>query len=251
MSLCTQTRFAAALADPAVAVPPGLTAWNGLQPQRRFAVYRNNVVVGLTGAIASRFPAAQAIVGEAFFSAMAAEFIRVHPPRSPLLLSYGDDFADFVERFEPAKDIAYLPDVIRLEAARGKAYHAADVAPLDAAKLAALPPERLADLVFVPHPSLSILRSPHPLVTIWAMNAGEAELRPIEDWTAEDAMVARPQMTVEVRRLPPGGAVFLQALASGERLATAVEHAIENAAAFDLSANLSGALQTGAFIAFH
>ncbi|MFN3973630.1 MAG: putative DNA-binding domain-containing protein, partial [Gemmobacter sp.] len=57
MSLCTQTRFAAALADPAVAVPPGLTAWNGLQPQRRFAVYRNNVVVGLTGAIASRFPA--------------------------------------------------------------------------------------------------------------------------------------------------------------------------------------------------
>ncbi len=250
MSLCTQTRFAAALADPTASVPEGLASWTGPQPQRRFAVYRNNVVAGLTGAIASRFPAAQAIVGEAFFSAMAAEFIRIQPPRSPLLLSYGDDFADFVSRFEPAKDIAYLPDVIRLEAARGKAYHAADVAPLDAATLATLSPERLADLVFVPHPSLSVLRSPHPLVTIWAMNADEAELRPIDEWSAEDAIVVRPHMTVEVRRLPQGGAAFLQALADGKRLAAAVRIASEDASAFDISANLAGALQTGAFIAF-
>lgn len=249
MSLGTQRQFAAALTDPAVPVPRGLTAWNGPQPQRRFAVYRNNVASGLTGAIASRFPAAETIVGEAFFSAMAAEFVRLHPPRSPLLLTYGDDFADFTERFEPARSIAYLPDVMRLEAARGKAYHAADAAPLDPAVLEVLSPERLADVVFVPHPSLSVLRSPHPIVTIWAMNAGEAELRPIEAWVSEDAIVVRPHMTVEVRRLPPGGAAFLQALAEGKRLAAAVDIASEDASAFDLSANLAGALQTGAFVA--
>ncbi|RDL51445.1 hypothetical protein BLJAPNOD_02579 [Ensifer sp. M14] len=250
MSLDTQTRFAVALTDPASPVPKGLASWTGSQPERRFAVYRNNVIAALTGALAARFPASQQIVGEAFFAAMAADFIRAHPPRSPLLLSYGDDFAEFVERFEPAKAIAYLPDVIRLEAARGKAYHAADVASLDAATLAALSPERLADLVFVPHPSLCVLRSPHPVVTIWAMNAGEAALQPIDDWTAEDAVVIRPHMIVEVRRLPPGGAAFLQALAQGTCLAAAVDIATEDADAFDLSANLAGALQSGAFIAF-
>ncbi|ACM28468.1 DNA-binding domain-containing protein [Agrobacterium sp. SHOUNA12C] len=247
MSVTTQAEFATALLDTDRAVPEGLTAWNGLRPERRFGVYRDNVVAGLIGALASRFPVAENIVGKDFFAAMAHEFVRLHPPQSPLLLAYGDDFADFVETFEPAGDIDYLPDVIRLEAARGKAYHAADAAPLDPVLLAAIEPERLASLVFVLHPSASILRSPFPMVTIWAMNAGEMELRPIDNWSGEDALVVRPEMMVEIHRLPAGGAVFLEVLAGRADLATAVEAAVAIAPDFDLSANLAGALAAGAF----
>ncbi|NTH14092.1 DUF2063 domain-containing protein [Agrobacterium rhizogenes] len=247
MSVTTQAEFATALLDTDRAVPEGLTAWNGLRPERRFGVYRDNVVAGLIGALASRFPVAENIVGKDFFAAMAHEFVRLHPPQSPLLLAYGDDFADFVETFEPAGNIDYLPDVIRLEAARGKAYHAADAAPLDPVLLAAIEPERLASLVFVLHPSASILRSPFPMVTIWAMNAGEMELRPIDNWSGEDALVVRPEMMVEIHRLPAGGAVFLEVLAGRADLATAVEAAVAIAPDFDLSANLAGALAAGAF----
>lgn len=247
MSVTTQAEFATALLDTDRAVPEGLTAWNGLRPERRFGVYRDNVVAGLIGALASRFPVAENIVGKDFFAAMAHEFVRLHPPQSPLLLAYGDDFADFVETFEPAGDIDYLPNVIRLEAARGKAYHAADAAPLDPVLLAAIEPERLASLVFVLHPSASILRSPFPMVTIWAMNAGEMELRPIDNWSGEDALVVRPEMMVEIHRLPAGGAVFLEVLAGRADLATAVEAAVAIAPDFDLSANLAGALAAGAF----
>lgn len=249
MSLTTQTEFAAALVDPGRAVPEGLAAWNGPRPERRFGVYRNNVAIGLIGALASRFPVAEKIVGEEFFAAMAHEFIRQHPPRSPLLLAYGDDFADFVGSFEPAREIPYLPDIIRLEVARGRAYHAADALPLDAALLATVEPEGLASLSFVPHPSASIVRSAHPAATIWAMNTGEIELADIDDWTGEDALVVRPQMTVEVHRLPDGGAVFLQALVAGADLGTAFEAALAETADFDLSANLAGALAAGAFTA--
>ncbi|MGV1766978.1 HvfC/BufC N-terminal domain-containing protein [Rhizobium rhizogenes] len=247
MSVTTQAEFATALLDTDRAVPEWLTAWNGLRPERRFGVYRDNVVAGLIGALASRFPVAENIVGKDFFAAMAHEFVRLHPPQSPLLLAYGDDFADFVETFEPAGNIDYLPDVIRLEAARGKAYHAADAAPLDPVLLAAIEPERLASLVFVLHPSASILRSPFPMVTIWAMNAGEMELRPIDNWSGEDALVVRPEMMVEIHRLPAGGAVFLEVLAGRADLATAVEAAVAIAPDFDLSANLAGALAAGAF----
>lgn len=247
MSVTTQAEFATALLDTDRAVPEGLTAWNGLRPERRFGVYRDNVVAGLIGALASRFPVAENIVGKDFFAAMAHEFVRLHPPQSPLLLAYGDDFADFVETFEPAGDIDYLPDVIRLEAARGKAYHAADAAPLDPVLLAAIEPERLASLVFVLHPTASILRSPFPMVTIWAMNAGEMELRPIDNWSGEDALVVRPEMMVEIHRLPAGGAVFLEVLAGRADLATAVEAAVAIAPDFDLSVNLAGALAAGAF----
>jgi hypothetical protein len=249
MSLDTQTRFAAALIDTGGQVPQGLAAWNGPRPERRFGVYRNNVMAGLIGALASRFPVTEKLVGEEFFAAMACAYIRKSPPRSPLLLAYGDDFGDFAAEFEPAEPLDYLPDVVRLEVARGRAYHAADAAPLDPAVLAELPPERLADLQFVAHPSLSIVRSSHPIATIWAMNSGEMPLAPIEDWHGEDALAIRPEMNVEVHRLPPGGATFLTALALAEPLAAAVGAAMQESGEFDLSANLAGALSAGAFIA--
>ena len=248
MTRIFQSGFAAAVTDLALPVPDGLTAWTGNRLTRRFGVYRNNVRVGLTGALAARFPATEAIVGPDFFAAMASAFVAAHPPRSPLLLAYGDDFAEFVEGFEPAAGLAYLPDVIRLEAARSFAYHAADAEPLSTADLAAVPPERLAALVFQPHPSLSILRSPHPVVTLWAMNAGALPLAPIRDWVGEDALVVRPQMTVEVHRLPPGRAAFFVALATGLTLGEAVGAGVADAPAFDLAANLAALITTGAFV---
>lgn len=227
-------------------VPEGLAAWNGPSPRRRFDVYRNNVAVGLIAALASRFPVAEKIVGEAFFAAMAHAFIQVRPPRSPLLLAYGDDFADFVAAFEPAAEIIYLPDIIRLEAARGRAYHAADRPPLNPAALAGLSPDELPRLVFDAHPSATVIPSAHPIVSIWAMNSGETPLEPIEPWNGEDALVVRPDMTVNIHRLPPGGAAFVAALLSGETLGAAVELAVLTGEAFGLTANLAGVLQAGA-----
>jgi hypothetical protein len=244
-----QQRFAAALMAPDSPLPDGLSSWNSRQPKARYDVYRNNVMMSLRRALASRFPAAERIVGEDFFAAMADSFIRAHPPRSPLLFLYGDDLPDFAAGFPPAQSVPYLADVIRLEIARGRAYHAADAAPLDPARLAEVAPETLSGLRFALHPSASIIRSPFPLVTIWAMNAGEMPAGWIADWSPQDALVLRPHMTVEVLRLPPGGAVFLEALADGETLTTAAEAAMAADAAFDLTAILAGALGAGAFSA--
>jgi hypothetical protein len=245
-----QTCFAEALTERQKPVPGGLAAWNCPTPERRFAVYRNNVFWGLTEALKSRFPAAVAIVGDTFFAAMAGEYIRVEPPRSPLLLAYGDSFADFVAHFEPASGLPYLPDVIRLETARTQAYHSADCLPLDPGGLASIPPEHLPSLTFRPHPSMSVVRSKHPVVTIWAMNAGELPVGPIHQWTAEDALIVRPDMAVHVHRLGPGGAVFVEALAKGVALGNAAEAALASDNRFDLTASLGTILQSGAFAAF-
>lgn len=247
MSLTTQSLFAGAVASGDGALPDGLGSSSRVED--RFAVYRNNVAAGLIGALASRFPVTKKIVGEAFFSSMAHAFITQHPPRSPLLLSYGDDFISFVEAFGPGAELSYLPDVMRLEGARGRAYHAADQSPLEPTALEGLDGDVLAALRFVFHPSVSVICSIHPIVTIWAMNSGEAELSPIEPWLGEDALVVRPELTVAVRRLPPGGAKFLATLMSGATLAAAAEIALGATPEFDLVANLAGVLQSGAFAA--
>lgn len=198
-----QARFGAALIDQTHPLPVGVRSWTGAPPTERFNVYRNNFASGLAKALAVRFPATERIVGEEFFAVMAREFALRRPPESPALLDYGEGFAEFVEDFEAAKGPSYLPDVIRLEDARVRAYHAADAAPLAPDDLARLPAERLADLRFDIHPSTAIVRSRHLIVTIWAMNANEAEFAPIDDWTGEDALVVRSELRVHVRRLPP------------------------------------------------
>jgi len=243
-----QDAFAHALRDPDAPVPRGVISHNSDAPRKRFTVYRNNVMVGLVTALEARFPAVRKIVGEDFFRAMAKVFAAAHPPLSPLMMFYGDAFPSFLAGFEPAREVPYLADVARLEAARTRACHAADATPLTSAALRGTAPEALADLRFILHPSLEIVASDYPIVMIWAMNSGEMELAPITDWHGEDALVSRPGVDVEVRRLPPGAKTFLQGLAAGDPFGAAAASALATNARFDLAANLA-ALFAGLAIA--
>lgn len=240
-----ENSFAQALLDAERPIPAGVTTYNAANPSRRFAVHRNNVVAGLVNALKQRFPAVEKIVGEEFFAAMARIFVVERPPRSPMLAAYGDDFADFIAAFAPARELAYLADVARLEAARTRAYHAADATPIAADRFAALEAATVGDVRVDLHPSAAIVRSPHPIVTIWAMNSGAQELAPIADWHGEDALVVRPHLDVEVRALPPGGAAFLLALAGGRSLGEAVDIALADDRHFDLACNLAGLAGSG------
>lgn len=245
MFAALQTDFAQALLDPERAVPDAVTSYTGRQ-ERRFAVYRNNVTVSLINALRAKFPATERIVETDFFAGMAKAFVAAHPPRSKILHTYGDDFGDFIARFAPAATLPYLADVARLEAARTRAYHAADALPLDIAAFTAIDPDVIGNARLTLHPSLSVIRSRHPVVTIWMMNAGEVELAPIDENHGEDALILRPQMQVVVRKLPPGGAAFLRALASDLTLADSVARAAEDDRRFDLTVSLAELIQSGA-----
>src|SRR5712692_11309083 len=154
-----ETSFADALLNSDQPIPCGITAHNAAIPARRFAVYRNNVVVGLGKALKSRFPVVEKIVGEEFFAAMARVFVKEQPPRSPLLATYGDDFPAFIAAFEPARGLPYLADVARLEAARTRSYHAADATPVGADHFAGLDGDAVENIRIDMHPSTEIVRS--------------------------------------------------------------------------------------------
>ena len=92
----TVRAFAAALGEPS-APPPAMTHGRmGAPDARRFAVYRNNVAVGLIGALEARYPVSRRIAGEDLFCAMARAFVRAHRPRSPVMIAYGGEFPEFV-----------------------------------------------------------------------------------------------------------------------------------------------------------
>jgi hypothetical protein len=214
---------------------------------KRYNIYRNNVTVSLIDALAAIFPATQRITGVEFFRAMARFHIRETPPTSPLLFEYGRDFPTFIEHYEYAQAMPWLPDVARLERAWLDAYHAADADTLMPEVLAAVPSERLADTIFIPHPSTRIVSSNFAAVAIFVANRAEGPVGPVNVSEPEDAVITRPDLDVVVRRLPDGGAVFLTHLASGGTLGEAATVAFETTPLFDLSANIAGVIEAGAF----
>ncbi len=233
-----QDCFASALLDPALPVPSMITGAKGSPSLRRFAVYRNNVIAGLVAALAARYPVVHRLVGEELFADMARDYVRRQPPRSPVLALYGDTFPAFIETFAPAASVEYLADVARLELARGRAYHAADVAPVAADAFATIDPTLLGALQTVLHPSVSVVSSRFPIVSIWEAHQSE-ELKPVTRWSSEAALVVRPVLDVDVWRLPSGGAAFLHSLAGGATLTAAVEAGAATVEDFDATVNLA------------
>lgn len=238
-----QARFAAALLDPEAPTPAGLRARAGDSAARCFAVYRNNVVVSLIDALAERFPVTSRLVGEEFFRAMAREFVRGNPPVSPLLADYGDDFPDFVADFPPAAGLPYLADLARLEAARTRAYHAADAVPVAADAFAAVDPVDLPHCRLRLHPSAAIIRSYWAIATIWAAHQDDREPGALDAAAPEDALVVRIGDEVAVERLAGKGfATFLAALAGGATLGDAAVQATDETRAFDPAAALAAVI---------
>jgi len=241
--------FAPGLIDPDYQVPAGVVGPGGKGAIRRYNVYRNNVTVSLIDALAAVFPAAQRITGVEFFRAMARFHVRATPPQSPLLFEYGHSFPDFIARYEYAQGMPYLADVARIERAWLDAYHAADARPLPARALVGIAPDRLPEVILVPHPATRIVRSTFPALSIFVVNRDDAPVPRIECATAEDALITRPDNDVIVRRLPPGGATFLLELLAGKALGEAGALAIEASSDFDLSTNLAGMIDAGVFTA--
>lgn len=227
--------FAAALLDPRRPAPPGLVSWNGSDPAQRFAVYRNNVTVSLIDALSETFPVVRQLVGESFFRAMASEFVRRSPPRSPVLAWYGDAFADFAAAFPPAASVPYLADIARLEYARVLAFHAADVAPAALADVAAC----LAEPLILPslrlhlQPSLRLIDSPFAIVSLWGAHQGGGDLATIDPLQPECALVLRQGLSLAVMTVPRAAGRFIAALQLGAALGDAVLEASMAEAPFD------------------
>ena len=237
--------FSKALLNPDLPVPIGVVGPDSRPSPWRFAVYRNNVVVSLIDALAAGYPVVQRLVGEQFFRTMARIYAAAFPPSSPIMLQYGEGFADFIATFPPAASLPYLADVARLERAWSEAYHAADARPMTLDELARIPPDAFGGIHLELHPSLRLVRSQFPIVTIWQMNLEGGVLASVDLSIAENALVVRPMVDVEVRNLDGGSSTFVDFLVRGASPAEAAMQALALSPKFDVGGNLADLLGLG------
>lgn len=242
-----QTAFSRGLTDPSAPVPPGVVDPEGRPAPKRYAVYRNNVTVSLVESLKAAYPAVSALIGEQPFEQVALEFVRTHPPQSPVMLQFGQGFAEHLAEVPQLAHLPFLPDVARLEAAWLESYHAADAEVLDPTRLASVAPEDFTNARFAVHPAARLVPSAFPIVDLW--NAGRNGAgQGIDPNLTQWALVTRPDVTVKVLAVSQTSAPFVAALLAGETLAAAAERADDEK--FDLQKVMQHLLAAGVFTTF-
>jgi len=223
-----------------------------MDARSRVAVYRNNVFGNYRKVLAATYPVVKRLVGGPFFEAAAEHFVRAYPSTRGDVNAYGGDFAIFLAAYAPARELAYLPDVARLEWAIDQAAIAADASPMDLAALSAVAPELLPELRMRAHPSLRLLVSRFPLLAIWQSNqpGHEGDGRVDLDAGGEALGIARGADGVVIERISRGQHALLTALLANRTLDAAAAEAAAADTDFELSTTLPRLVASQVLVAF-
>ncbi|MDE0004358.1 MAG: DNA-binding domain-containing protein [Rhodospirillaceae bacterium] len=226
-------------------VLPALVRDNGIAPNRRVGVYRNNHREIFRKALSASFPVVERLVGQACFAGLAREYAREHPSRSGDLQRYGENYPAFLEHTYGGTRFRYLPDVASLEWAVEEVHLDRDEPPLTLAELSRFNKDDYGNLVFSVCRAVRLLRSGFPFFSIWRANQTGSNDRIDLDRGAENVAVVRRGNDVEVHMLDRAAFCLAVALAEGVRLQEAWRPFDRQPGGDDIGAapDVAGALQ--------
>jgi hypothetical protein len=225
---------------------------DGIAPERRLAIYRNNAVEGFLKTLQATFPTIVRLSGEDWFRQVGRRYMHRHPSRSGNIHYIGEQFATFLDAQLVGSSYEYFADVARLEWAYQEVLVAADHPSFDLSALALVPPTDYGALTFSTHPAMRLVRSRFPVLAIWRANRPDAvsDEAIALDQGSSSVLVIRRADHVELRELPPSAFALLAALMRGESLERAAECALEMDPGVALDAALGRVVSLGALVDF-
>ena len=250
-----QDEFCAALMSVAMATDTSSVRMKGLAAQPGFAVYRNTVIKGCIDALQSNYPAVNRLVGDEWFRAAAAIYVRENPPDDARLLYYGVDFAAFIESFPPALGLPYLASVARLDRLWTEAHVAADDSALDSQVLTDLDATEMATIRLRPRASARwVWSAEHPAYTLWNRNRFD-RVQAVDaddqdsgfEWQGEGGLLVRHQQAVMSWPISEATCAFLGVCANEGSLPEAVGAAMDVQPSVNLSDLISTLMQANVF----
>ena len=239
-------------ADAAARELHALIEGDGLAPSARLMIYQHHVLDTLTAALRSVYLVTNRLVHERFFAYAADRYIREHPPGGPCLFEYGGSFPAFLADFPPCRELAYLPDVARLEWALSAAAHAADAVPLSPTALRERGADGAMQASFRLHPSVTLLESSWPVDRIWRATQPDADPAATVDLAAGGVCLEILRLGEEAvfRVLEPADYALRHAVAGGAPLEAAATTALARDPAFDLTRALRALFESDILIGF-
>lgn len=252
----TQALFARTMLDHPDAVDYPAPALAGLftgdetSVPERLKIYRNNIVGSLTIALLATYPLIEKLTGKEFATHLMRSFALENPPQEACLARYGAGLDRFIANFAPARTLPWLADVARLEWAMNEAYYAPDDEPLTPADLQAMRQDAMADMTLNLRPSARLIDSRWPLESIrdFCLKEDRDESETLDlNQKGGPLMVYRPALSAVLVPLEPAAFVFLQTVAYGKTLGTALSATLQAYPTFDFQSFLQKNLSLETF----
>jgi hypothetical protein len=188
----------------------------------RLDIYANMYFYRLLDVLREDFPATLALLGDDAFHNLVTGYLLEYPPTEPSVQHGGRYLANYLRDHPLARAKPWLADLAALERAQLEVFHAADTAPLDAAAMKKIAPERW------PRLKLRLVAATQILVLDWnvakvldAIAAGSKSGRP--EHRKLSVLVFRRGFEVEHRTLNADEARALTAAANGAPFARICE----------------------------
>lgn len=237
---------------------------------RGMGVYQNNTRLTLLSAVETTYPVIAQVLGQPFFTALARSYVITTPSTSGNLHGYAQQFAPWLSRWldaledrNEATELAYLPDLARLEWLVHQAHFAGDAPQFDFDALNAVNPAQQGALCFKLHPSCGLLSSEFPVAQIWRAHQGSDVAAAVDlatlpiDWDAvpEQLLLWRQSLSqfeiaVKLQDCSAAAFQFLTDIAAGKAFMQAASNALAIEATLDLQTLLLDLVSDGVIVGF-
>ena len=219
---------------------------NGPSPQNRLSVYHNNILQTLIKCLSIAYPLTWKLIGEDCANGAASQFVQTEMklPNEGNLSYWGKDFPEFLKKYEPTKELSYLPDFVKLEWLMHLAYAAEDKIPLAGEDFKDIKPEQFENLLLMLHPTTFLFSSLHPLDQVMAILEGDIDSVTLEK-RGSHALIVRPFNKVTVHWITESYYTVYTELQMGSSLVEALEKI--NLEDFQFYEFLSFSLKNGVF----
>lgn len=197
---------------------------DGVAPEARLRIYRNNSRAMFEGALERTYPVLRRRVGEDYFRQLAHGYRERHPSRSGDLHWVGRDFPAYVSETLGDSEYAWLAELAALEWVCECALVATYRAPLGIEALTGLDPDALGDARLKLQDSLHCVASSFPVLDVWRANQPEAAGEAVDlALGGQCVLVSCGDEGLELREVPPPVLEFVRLLQQGVTLGEAVD----------------------------
>jgi Putative DNA-binding domain len=206
----------------------------GQAVERRLAIHHRHYQASLIMALMDRFPATIWLVGSDFVTEAARIFISKHPPASPCIAEYGENFPTFLAECRAAQRIPYLREFAELEWHVGNVAIAVDEPPIAIEELRAICAGELPDTALILQRGVRYLKALWPVDKL--LDTYLAEARP-EQFAFEPGNVnleihgSRGEF--RINRLGAAEFIFRRSVSVGRSIGDAALAALETDGSFD------------------
>src|SRR5262245_41829945 len=244
----TQLRIRRAVVDGDTAgIAPLLIG--GRNPGRRLAIHARHYRASLAAAIRTKFPATAWLLGTPVLDEAAREFVRRHPPSTPCIAEYGEEFPGFLSTYLGGERVPYLCSFAELEWHLGRVTIAIDRPAAARDAFSALEIDTLMDRRLALQGGLRYLHASWPvdeLMKLYLTDTTPSEYRLVSENIWLEVQGARGDFYFS--RLDAAEFAFRKALLLGESIGNASEQALGVDAGFDIGRAFTSLLDSGRVI---